>query len=68
MAASSELMSVAFSDKGGPPATRRAILSAMALAWSSIYNKSIRSTTPTIAESIAAPTFPVAAVEALQPS
>src|ERR1700752_807416 len=32
------------------------------------YNKSIRSTTPTIAESIAAPASPVAAVEALQPS
>src|SRR5215510_10230578 len=32
------------------------------------YNKSIRSTTPTIAESIAAPACPVAAVDALQPS
>src|ERR1043165_8884398 len=31
-------------------------------------NKSIRSTTPTIAESIAAPACPVAAVDALQPS
>src|ERR1044072_3691798 len=32
------------------------------------YKRSIRSTTPTIAESIAAPASPVAAVEALQPS
>src|SRR5215470_5262871 len=32
------------------------------------YNRSIRSTTPTIAESIAAPACPVAAVDALQPS
>src|SRR5690348_17783064 len=32
------------------------------------YNKSIRSTTPTIAESIAAPASPVAAVDAPQPS
>src|ERR1051325_6392135 len=31
-------------------------------------NKSIRSTTPTMAESIAAPACPVAAVDALQPS
>jgi len=34
----------------------------------SLSNKSIRSTTPIIAESIAAPAFPVAVVEALQPS
>src|SRR6476620_9834548 len=32
------------------------------------YKRSIRSTTPTIAESIAAPASPVAAVDALQPS
>src|SRR5215213_3045969 len=32
------------------------------------YKRSIRSTTPTIAESIAAPTWPVAAVDAPQPS
>src|SRR6202008_1443052 len=32
------------------------------------YKRSIRSTTPTIAESIAAPAFPVAAVDAPQPS
>src|SRR5215216_3344193 len=32
------------------------------------YKRSTRSTTPTIAESIAAPAFPVAAVDALQPS
>src|ERR1041385_8586006 len=32
------------------------------------YNRSIRSTTPTIAESIAAPASHVAAVDALQPS
>src|ERR1043165_407995 len=34
----------------------------------STHKRSIRSTTPTIAESIAAPASPVAAVDALQPS
>src|ERR1041385_7881337 len=38
------------------------------LIFHRLYNRSIRSTTPTIAESIAAPAFPVAAVEAPQPS
>lgn len=33
-----------------------------------VVSRSMRSTTPTMAESIAAPAFPVATVEALQPS